>query len=414
MRAGKIDPELDAKIRADVAELATRFDARKDLSRETATVLFFRYGLYPSVQLVYGYTRKGSLTDVSKDLEDFWRNIREKARVQIEGVPLPEDVLAKTGEVLSSLWAFAMEKASASLADHRAEAADKVEQARLAAEQAETRMQEALARADQAKAEAAEAHTMREEAERVQAIEHAEKLAALERVADAEARAAAATQARVRSEEQFSVDLEAERQARKQSEERLDGELRFAKTQIEEARQVGRVLKERLTAVEADRNLVETQLRRQLSSQLEELGGLRLEVGEMRGRNAVLVEERERLALRVDELLARLEQNSTARATRLKEQIREGLRAQLVTKAAAFELAELLEVELLFDSQGGEDVPERLFLGVVAPGGVCAITPAFSTLDELEEFCAENLDRYDGIDAADIESHEKWFWDTKA
>lgn len=413
MKAGKVEPEIDAKIRAEVAGLADRFKARKDLSRETATTLFFRYGIYPSVQLVHSYTRLGSLTDIGKDLDEFWRSIRDKARVRIEGVDLPEDVLTKTGEVLGSLWALAVEKANNSLDSQRAEAQARVEHARLAAEQAEQRMEQAIAEADQARAEAAAAHAQREEAERLLAIERTEKVAALQRAADAEGQTAAEVEARRQAEERFSSDLEAERQARAQSEERLAGEVRFAKMQIDEARELSRVLKERLTAVESDRSLLEAQLKRQLNTQAEELGGLRLEVGELRGRNAALTDERDRLTRRVDELLARLEQNSAARSSRLKAQVREGLRAQLVTKPAAFELVELLEVELSFDGSGGDDEPELLYLGVPSPTGSRPITPSFRTLEELEAFCAQHQERYEGLDLADGGLPETWFWEKK-
>ncbi len=411
MKAGKVEPEIDAKIRAEVAGLADRFKARKDLSRETAATLFFRYGIYPSVQLVHSYTRLGSLTDIGKDLDEFWRSIRDKARVRIEGVDLPEDVLTKTGEVLGSLWALAVQKANESLDGQREEAQAKVEQARLAAEQAEQRMEQAIAEAGRAREEAAAAHVQREEAERLLAIERTEKLAALQRAADAEGQTAAEVEARRQAEERFSADLEAERQARAQSEERLAGEVRFAKMQIDEARELSRVLKERLTAVESDRSLLEAQLKRQLNTQAEELGGLRLEVGELRGRNAALTDERDRLTRRVDELLARLEQNSAARSSRLRAQVREGLRAQLVTKPAVFELVELLEVELSFDDSGGDDEPELLYLGVPSPTGSRPITPSFRTLEELEAFCAQHQERYEGLDPANGVLPETWFWE---
>ncbi|MGE0014135.1 MAG: DNA-binding protein [Azoarcus sp.] len=413
MKAGKVAPEIDAKIRAEVAVLADRFDARKDLSRETAAMLFFRYGLYPSVQLVYSYTRKGSLTDISKDLDEFWRSIRDKARVRIEGVDLPEDVLTRTGEVLGSLWALAVQKANEVLDGQREEAQARVEQARLAAEQAEQLMRQAIVEAGQAKADADAAHAQREEAERLLAIERTEKLAALQRATDAENKTAAEVDARRKAEERFSADLEAERQSRAKSEGWLEGEVRFAKMQIEEARELGRVLKERLTAVESDRSLVEAQLKRQINSQAEELGRLRLEVGELRGRNGAISDERDRLARRVEKLLARLEQNSAYRSSRLKAKIREGLRAQLVNKPAAFELAERLEVELSFASSGGDDEPELLYLGVPSPTGNRPITPSFRTLDELEAFCDQYQERYEGIDLADGSLPETWFWEKK-
>lgn len=106
-------------------------------------------------------------------------------------------------------------------------------------------------------------------------------------------------------------------------------------------------------------------MKRQLNTQAEKLGRLRLEVGELRGRNAMLTDGRDRLTGQVDELLIRLEHNSLTRTRGLKSQLREGIRTQLITKPTAFELElkELLELELLFDETDGEDDPELLYLG---------------------------------------------------
>lgn len=411
MRTGKVEPEIDAKIRGEVADLAEKFKSRKDLSRETASLLFFRYGIYPSVQLVHSYTKLGSLTDINKDLDEFWRTIRDKARVQIQGVGLPEDILAKTGEVLGELWSLALEKANESLAALTAETLEKVDQARLVAQQAEERMELALHAADQAKSEAAEANQQREHAERLLAVERNEKNGALQQVAETEKKAAAAIEARRQAEAQFSADLLAERQARQQSEERLAGELRFAKLQIEEARETGRVLKERLTVVESDRSLLEAQLKRQISSQHDQIGELRLEVGELRGRNAALTEERNRLIVRMDELADRLGQKSTDKNSQLKKQLQDSLRAQLVTKPSAFELVELLEVELAFETPSNDDEGDLIYLGMPSADGLRAITPKFTSLDDLEDFCATHLERYEGLDLSKDNGPSKWFWE---
>lgn len=411
MRTGKVEPAIDATIRDEVADLAEKFKSRKDLSRETASLLFFRYGIYPSVQLVHSYTKLGSLTDINKDLDEFWRTIREKARVQIQGVGLPEDILTKTGEVLGELWSLALEKANESLAALTAETLEKVDQARLVAQHAEERMELALNAADQAKNEAAEANQQREHAERLLAVERNEKNGALQQVAETEKKAAAAIEARRQAEAQFSADLQAERQARQQSEERLAGELRFAKLQIEEARETGRVLKERLTVVESDRNLLEAQLKRQISSQHDQIGELRLEVGELRGRNAALTEERNRLIVRLDEMAERLGQRNTEKNSQLKKQLQDSLRAQLVTKPSAFELVELLEVELAFETPNDDGGDDLLYLGMPSADGLRAITPKFTSLDELENFCTTHMERYEGLDLSKDAGPSRWFWE---
>jgi hypothetical protein len=409
VKTPKVDSETDARIRAEVSELAGRFKTRKELSRETAALLFFRYGVYPSIQLVHDYTRLGSLTDIRKDLDEFWRDIRSKARISIEGADLPEDLLSQTGEVLRSLWSLALAKANESLDQLRAEAQKQVTDAQDQARQTQERLAEAQAMAKRAEEQQRTSDAAREEAERQLAITTTEKTQALEQVEAALDQARREAEARRQAEAQFSADLDAQRRARDLSEERLAGEVRFAKLQIDEARELSRVWKERATALEADRTLMETQLRRQISGQAEELGALRLEVGELRGRSVTLTEERDRLAARVDELMARFERRSVQRNDRLREQIREGLRGQLLSKPSAFELTELLEVELLFVEAADSDAPDLLYLGRAGPDGPTPITPTFSSLDELEAFCAAHLDRYEEIEVAALP--ERWFWD---
>jgi hypothetical protein len=89
------------------------------------------------------------------------------------------------------------------------------------------------------------------------------------------------------------------------------------------------------------------------------------------------------------------------------------LREQLVSKPNAFELRDLLDCELLFET--GENDQELLFLGDAGDESIgrpaYRATPFFRTLDELEAFCAQHLERYQVIDIPKEGVPTRWFWE---
>ncbi len=317
MRSTAIPSAVDAEIRAAVATLSARYTERRDLSRQVAGLLFFQYGLNPSIDLVRSYTARGSKSDLAVDLQDFWADVREKGRIKLPGVELPDDLLERQSGVLGDLWRLALERATETLDAERTQAREQVDQARAAALQVEQLLQREQAERERERQEAADAaaaaqlrmdelQTKLQETDAQRAGEAAGRAQALAQVASLQAQLAESERQRAADGEQFSRDLAAERQARERSDERLTGEIRFAKLQIDEARSAGRGLKERLDAVEAERTLIERTMRQQINSQAEQLGATRLELGESRGRIASLQEERDRLTRQVEGLMRRV------------------------------------------------------------------------------------------------------------
>jgi chromosome segregation ATPase len=184
MKSAKISAELDTKIHSEINELAQRIKTREILSRETAAVLFFRYGIYPSIQLVHRYTQFGSLTDIAKDLDVFWQNIREKGRFRLDGVDLPDSVIARTGEVLAELWQLAQTKAQQALDDERQEMQGKMAGMQSAIEQFEQQCQTLQTRADNAEQQVQSAQSQKEVLESLLSTEKIAKQTALLRITD--------------------------------------------------------------------------------------------------------------------------------------------------------------------------------------------------------------------------------------
>jgi len=59
-------------------------------------------------------------------LSDFWKELREKGKVQIMQPDLPEDLCNMAGEVMSTIWAKAQHSAQESLVNLRHEIEEKV------------------------------------------------------------------------------------------------------------------------------------------------------------------------------------------------------------------------------------------------------------------------------------------------
>lgn len=247
--SSRADPELQRELLSRLPPDAPR----KLKSRLATAFLFFEHGIYPSAKVVREYIQQGSLTDINKDLREFWQELREKSRVQIDAPSLPPDLLAGFGEGLSKLWELALGKAHVELEAFRQEAAESVAQSQLevqAAVREQRRAEEKLAELD---LELRQERERREQAEiRVEA-QGAEMDALKSSLAKWQQQAADESAARLAAEERFSRELEVERAERRLEAERFNGESRFAKIQIDKARTEARELREQMNALSSSK-----------------------------------------------------------------------------------------------------------------------------------------------------------------
>lgn len=410
----RVAPEIDLKIREAVEKLRPTVVAREQMSRATASLLFFHFDLYPSVQLVHSYTRWGSVTDISKDVDAFWAELRANGRLRLEGAGVPDELADEAGKLLGRMYEIAREKANASLDALRDECLAEVRQAKDEARQAIEARQVAEASLREMQAKLDLAVSGKQAAEQDTALAQASLGQAREEIAQWKEQFERERAERLRAEEQFSRDLAAQDAQRKASEERLNGEINFAKMQIEEARSHGRELLERNKALEADHHLVSTQLRQQLNGLRDELGQARMDLGEQVGENRAIRSERDRLLDELREVRARLEQSTSNRLAELLEAKRDELRTKLIDAAAAFEVKESLSLFLDADLQfecddGGQD---WMWLGGIEidDNRMVQATPRFGSLDELDEFCRQHVERYTDLESIG-ELPSTWFWE---
>jgi hypothetical protein len=175
-----MDDQFRGVLRREIDGMRLSGARRQDLSLHACKRLFFDAGVRPSVTLVREFTQTGSASDIPRDIEAFWENLRQTMRVRIDAGAIPESLQNRAGEMLAALFAEAHEHARAALEASR----DRLD--------ADTRDARALARDAEIRRETMELAHQRAEARaeaslaRVAALE-AELKAASSRGTDAEA-----------------------------------------------------------------------------------------------------------------------------------------------------------------------------------------------------------------------------------
>lgn len=116
----------ETQISADVEKLRAQFPKTRELYREVCSLLFFRYGIQPTANKLYQLVRKGTMSTPSEVLNQFWVELREKSRIQIDHPGLPENLKTAAGELLNTLWSTAQESADANFNAMRIEFNEKM------------------------------------------------------------------------------------------------------------------------------------------------------------------------------------------------------------------------------------------------------------------------------------------------
>ncbi len=94
----------ETEIQTEVDALKTRFSDTKALYREVCALLFFRYGITPTVSKLYQFVRKGSMSAPTEALEQFWTDLRSKARVEIDHPDLPDEIKEAAASAIAAIW----------------------------------------------------------------------------------------------------------------------------------------------------------------------------------------------------------------------------------------------------------------------------------------------------------------------
>lgn len=111
----------ETKMRLEIESLKNQHKNTQSLYREVCVLLFFRYGITPTANGLYQYVKKGSMSAPAEALSKFWLDLRDKSRVRIDGVDLPDDLKQSLSEFAGAIWQKAQHLAQESLAEIRSE-----------------------------------------------------------------------------------------------------------------------------------------------------------------------------------------------------------------------------------------------------------------------------------------------------
>ncbi len=276
--------------RGEIAKRIAALCNRADKTRAVAAYLFLEMGEHPSAARVREYTGQGSLTDINRDLQEFWRMLRAKLSARLTSPDLPQPVVDLLGQFASEVWSLSLDQANRALDADREAAQQAIAEARQHAMQAE-----AHAQAAQQRVAAVEAELARRDEQAQQAAAEAaaltERCAGLEAaLGESRARLDAEAQARAADADAAAREVQAERDARARDRDVFDGEIRFAKNQIETARSEGRHWKSEFERLRSEQTVEAATLRATVSRLREELGARTLaerdlaeRVGELQG-----------------------------------------------------------------------------------------------------------------------------------
>ncbi len=121
--------ESEAQIHTSIVSALKQLPVgahRRDRTRLVANLLFMEHGIYPSARAVLDYTHQGSLTDISKDLRDFWGELRDKLRVNVNAPFLPKPLVDEFAAALMKIWELAISQARTEFDGLRQDAASTI------------------------------------------------------------------------------------------------------------------------------------------------------------------------------------------------------------------------------------------------------------------------------------------------
>lgn len=286
-------PAAEGRMQAEIEALRAQHPETQDLYREVCVLLFFRYGLTPTANKLYQLVRKGSMSAPAEALARFWETLREKSRVRIEHPDLPQQLQGAAGEMVSTLWQQAQAAAQHSLAQLR-------EEARVAVMAAEGLAQSAGARADAAEAvlgvtrDELRATLVRLSELQGELARAQGEVTAQQRQVDAAVLQRRELQAALNAaQESFTRELEHQRATARAVEERHAGEMKRVLLDVDRERaNAGKVQQQveqmrRETAGQAEAH------RQELLERQQQLDALRQRNGELEGRAAELLDQRD-------------------------------------------------------------------------------------------------------------------------
>lgn len=282
-------------IQKEVDLIKTKFNNTSEIYTEVCVLLFFRYGITPTANMLYRLVKKGSMSAPVEALNSFWVTLRTKSKTRIERNDLPEELQAVGGDLLVSLWSKAQEHALSEVAIFKEEASRKIDEA-VAAQLA------SAAEVTQVLYELAGLKDSYAESQSTVDVLHKQLDQAGQTIADLSKQLAQSRQETAHEtaalkdrERSYRDDLEKLRQDAKLDSDRLREAEKRALLEIDRERQTSIRLQKELDTVRATLVKESDQYRNDMKVVQKELGDARQLIGKLEGVSQTLNRERDSL-----------------------------------------------------------------------------------------------------------------------
>lgn len=230
----------DEKLIQLANEMKEAGKPRREVSLAVCKLMFYEMNIQPASSSVYKITRFGSMTDIQADIRFFWNQLREASQVTVNVAGVPDEVTALFSSQMLSMWEMAMNSATRTYEQERAEVLVQLEHTKIR----NTELNEECEAAEATIKSLQQAKLQLENDLNQQAIDfnnsrsalEAENASLRETVADLKMSVAQKddTIAQINSDHAAQLQSELDRHARDQ--EYLDGQWKASMMQVEEAR----------------------------------------------------------------------------------------------------------------------------------------------------------------------------------
>lgn len=115
-----MNPDFRTTLRDEIETMRANGARRQDLSQHACKRLFFDFGIRPSVTTVREITQIGSASDIPRDIDAFWTELRTSLRPRLNAGSIPDSLRDRAGELFAALYDDALQHARNALADDEA------------------------------------------------------------------------------------------------------------------------------------------------------------------------------------------------------------------------------------------------------------------------------------------------------
>ena len=290
----------DDKLIQLASEMKEAGKPRREVSLAVCKLMFYEMNIQPASSSVYKITRFGSMTDIQADIRYFWNQLREASQVTVNVAGVPDEVTALFSSQMLSMWEIAMNTATRTYEQERAEMLVQLEHTKIRNaelnEQCET-AEATIKLLEQAKVQLEnELNQQAMDFNNTRSTLEAENTSLRESVTELKT---IVTQkddaiAQINSDHAAQLQSELDRHARDQ--EYLDGQWKASMMQVEEARQSIDKMRSDRDAVKTESLERERQLNHKIANLENRLSKCQQDLERSRTEAAVAIAQRDLLA----------------------------------------------------------------------------------------------------------------------